>query len=98
MNPAVDTCPPLTVAAVDLNVYLVLEYRALAVARETARLCWQNIEETGGMYESYHPETGKGFWAHGLMSWNVLADVMVQEIETGEYALRGLISVEQAQT
>lgn len=71
------------------------QQEALSVAQETAQLCWQNITESGGMYESYHPRTGQGLWARGLMSWNVLADVMATEIETGRFALKRIIQKRQ---
>ncbi len=72
------------------------QQEALAVAQETVELCWQNIEESGGMYESFHPRTGKGLWAKGVMSWNTLADVMAMEIETGNFALKGIVQGKQA--
>ncbi|MFH0965687.1 MAG: trehalase family glycosidase [Planctomycetota bacterium] len=53
---------------------------ALAVAGETAEVNWQSIRNDGAMFECYHPETGKGLWAEGYFSWNLLADCLADEI------------------
>jgi hypothetical protein len=59
--------------------------------KEEFQLCRQNIREFGGMFENYHPETGKGLYAVFMMSWNILADVIDKEIESGDCALQKLI-------
>jgi len=64
---------------------------ALAAAREAAEVNWRSIERDGCMFENYHPETGKGLWAENYFSWNILADGLAEEIETGEYALAPLM-------
>ena len=66
---------------------------AVKIARETAELNWRSIQNEGGMFENYHPKTGKGLWATGLFSWNILADVLEEEIVNHTGALRDLTPV-----
>lgn len=68
------------------------KHEALEVAGETSELCRLNIQQFGGMFENYHPDTGAGLWARDYLSWNILADVMATEIDTGQFALKELVS------
>jgi len=64
---------------------------ALEAARETAEVNWLSIQRDGGMSENYHSDTGKGLWAEDYFSWNILADRLADEIETGQCALAPLL-------
>ena len=64
---------------------------AKEIALDVARLLWNSVQEDGGMYECYNPRTGKGLWAAGLFGWNTLGDKMWHELDTGDFALAGLM-------
>ena len=60
---------------------------ARAIALDVAAVNWRSVQADGGMFENYHPETGKGLWAKGLFSWNILADGLADEVRDGTQPL-----------
>jgi neutral trehalase len=60
-------------------------YRAPAIelARETTRLLVDDLHKTGGMNENYNPETGAPDAAGNFVSWDLLAEHMIEEAESG---------------
>jgi neutral trehalase len=74
-----------------LSNYLVMHglahygYRVEArqLAERTVRLLVRDIRTSGGMNENYNPETGVPAAAGHFVSWNLLAEHMIQEAMTG---------------
>lgn len=58
---------------------------ALELADKTVRMLSEVIENKGCMFENYHAETGEPLYAPFFGSWNILADKMHQEWETGNW-------------
>jgi len=56
---------------------------ATAAATETVSLLVRDYTATGGKNECYSPETGKPAANANFLSWNLLAEHMVEEAETG---------------
>lgn len=52
---------------------------ALEVAEQTIKLVLHDIDQTGGMHENYHAETGAPLAAPGFVSWNLLVRSMVAD-------------------
>lgn len=66
----------------------LLNYGYTSVAREAVdnlnKTLAADITNNGMMHENYDAETGKPLYADNFGSWNVLADLMLEELETGE--------------
>ena len=56
---------------------------ARAIAAETVSLLVNDYKTTGGMNECYSPETGKPAASGHFLSWDLLAEHMVEEAEKG---------------
>lgn len=67
--------------------YILLDYgfrkEASHLARVTARLCLADIKKTGGMHENYNAETGTPLAAPDFISWNLLVEQLIPNIEAG---------------
>lgn len=50
---------------------------AIAVAQHVAKICLDDIKNTGGMHENYDAETGKPLAAPNFISWNLLLPSML---------------------
>jgi neutral trehalase len=57
---------------------------ARELAEKTARLLVRDLKKSGGMNECYHPDTGEPAAGGKFLSWNLLAEHMVEEAETGK--------------
>ncbi len=68
--------------------------QARLLARETAGTLLRDIKTTGGMHETYNPDTGRGQNDGFFKSWDLLGAYMVQEAYTGQDAA-GIPSVER---
>lgn len=55
---------------------------AIAVAKNIAQICINDIKKTGGMHENYDAETGLPLAAPNFISWNLLVGNMLQEATT----------------
>jgi len=58
--------------------------QARQLAQETQRLLVTDIKTSGGMNENYDPETGAPDASSHFVSWNLLAQHMVQEAFSGQ--------------
>lgn len=56
---------------------------AVQLARETVTLLVQDLHKTGGMNENYNPETGEPTAAGHFVSWDLLAEHMLEEAQSG---------------
>jgi len=78
---------PVWVVSSYLIMHGLLNYgypnEARAIAKETVSLLVNDFRATGGMNECYSPETGKPTAGDHFVSWNLLAEHMVEESETG---------------
>lgn len=67
--------------------HALIRYGYPAKAKELAdkmiRLLANDIRANGHMHENYDPETGRPLYAPEFASWNMLADIMLQELEAG---------------
>lgn len=68
-----------------LASYILLDYgfkgEARRLAEVTARLCLADIKKTGGMHENYNAETGRPLAAPNFVSWNLLVEQLIPNIE-----------------
>ena len=64
---------------------------AKLIALDLARMLWNAIRKDGGMAECYNPRTGESLWAMDLFGWNSLADKLWHELDSGRFALAGLM-------
>lgn len=53
------------------------EKEAIELAEKTILLFGKSIEECGGMYEYYDPDSGKGVTNQGFQNWNLLVNNMI---------------------
>jgi putative isomerase len=58
--------------------------RALELAQKAVDLLVSDFKKTGGMNECYNPETGQPTAAGDFVSWSLLAEHLVDEIQTGK--------------
>lgn len=58
--------------------------QAKSLAEKTVSLLVRDLKTSGGMHENYDPETGAPRAAGHFVSWNLLAEHMVEEAETGK--------------
>lgn len=56
---------------------------AAQLARETVDVLLRDLRKTGGMNENYNPETGEPDAAGHFVSWDLLAEHMVEEAQSG---------------
>ncbi len=56
---------------------------ARAIASETVSLLVNDYKSTGGMNECYAPDTGNPTARGHFLSWNLLAEHMMEEAEKG---------------
>lgn len=56
---------------------------AVQLANETVDLLLRDLRATGGMNENYNPETGEPDAAGHFVSWDLLAEHMVEEAQSG---------------
>ncbi|MGH9731233.1 MAG: amylo-alpha-1,6-glucosidase [Candidatus Acidiferrales bacterium] len=56
---------------------------AVKLAEETVNLLVSDLRATGGMNENYNPETGEPTAAGHFVSWDLLAEHMVEEAKSG---------------
>ncbi|MDD2772864.1 MAG: trehalase family glycosidase [Elusimicrobiales bacterium] len=56
---------------------------ALELANKTVSLLTADLRVTGGMNENYNPETGAPLAGGHFLSWNLLAEHMIEEAEKG---------------
>ncbi|HEY6292221.1 MAG TPA: trehalase family glycosidase [Terriglobia bacterium] len=56
---------------------------ARQLAQKTVKLLVEDIEKTGGMNENYNPENGAPAAGGHFLSWNLLAEHMIDEAEKG---------------
>ena len=59
------------------------EREARELARKTVSLLVRDLHATGGMNENYNSETGQPAAAGHFLSWNLLAEHMMEEAENG---------------
>ena len=64
-----------------MNYVYVQQARELA--RRTVSLLVRDLHTTGGMNENYDPDTGKPAAGGHFLSWNLLAEHMMEEAEQG---------------
>ncbi len=60
--------------------------QARLLARETVTTLLHDIKKTGGMHETYNPDTGLGQNGAFFKSWDMLGACMIQEAYTGQDA------------
>ncbi len=79
---------PVWVISNYLMMHGLLNYGYKSEARElaskTVRLLVDDLKSHGGMNECYNPETGEPAAGGKFLSWNLLAEHMVEEAETGK--------------
>ncbi len=56
---------------------------AVNLAEDTVNLLVRDLRATGGMNENYNPETGEPAAAGHFVSWDLLAEHMLEEAKTG---------------
>ena len=56
---------------------------AVELARKTVNLLVGDLQKTGGMNENYNPETGAADAAGHFVSWDLLAEHMLEEAQSG---------------
>jgi putative isomerase len=56
---------------------------AREIAEKTVRLLVRDYHASGGMNECYNPETGEPTAGGHFLSWNLLAEHMIEEAEKG---------------
>jgi putative isomerase len=56
---------------------------AVQLAQETVDLLLRDLRKTGGMNENYNPETGAPDAAGHFVSWDLLAEHMLEEAQSG---------------
>jgi alpha,alpha-trehalase len=75
-----------------LVVYILMDYgfkrEAKHLAETTVRLCLADIAKNGGMHENYNAETGKPLAAPGFVSWNLLVERLIPDVEAGRNPFR----------
>ncbi len=57
--------------------------QARLLARETVRMLLRDIKKTGGMHETYNPDTGVGQNEGNFKSWDLLGAYMIREAYNG---------------
>jgi len=57
---------------------------AVKLAEETVNLLVRDLRATGGMNENYNPETGEPAAAGHFVSWDLLAEHMLDEAQSGK--------------
>lgn len=57
---------------------------AVQLAEETVDVVLKDLRRTGGMNENYNPETGEPDAAGHFVSWDLLAEHMLEEAESGK--------------
>jgi len=57
---------------------------AVELAQKTVNLLVEDFHASGGMNENYNPETGKAAAGGNFLSWNILAEHMLEEARTGK--------------
>lgn len=79
---------PVWVISNYLMMHGLLNYGYKSEARElaskTVRLLVDDLKIHGGMNECYNPETGEPAAGGKFLSWNLLAEHMIEEAETGK--------------
>ena len=56
---------------------------AMQLANETVAVLLRDLRATGGMNENYNPETGRPDAAGHFVSWDLLAEHMIEEAQSG---------------
>ena len=62
--------------------------QARLLARNTVATLLRDIKATGGMHETYNPNTGAGQNGGYFKSWDMLGAYMIHEAYTGQDAAR----------
>jgi putative isomerase len=79
---------PIWVISNYISMHGLMNYgfskEALELANKTQSLLVRDIEKTGSMNEAYNPETGSPTANGDFLSWNLLAEHMVDEAMTGK--------------
>lgn len=57
------------------------------LADRTIRVLAKSLDKMGSWSENFHPDTGKPLYAENFASWNILADAMHTELETGKWIM-----------
>ena len=66
-----------------LSMHALLNYgfqkEAAQIAERVMKLCWLDLQKSGGMHENYDAETGKPLAAPNFVSWNLLVANMLEQ-------------------
>lgn len=60
---------------------------AADLINRTLRVLAMSVEKMGSFFENYHAETGQPLYAKGFASWNILADVMHDELRENRWIM-----------
>lgn len=66
---------------------------ALDVADRTIHVLAQSLKSIGSFCENFDAETGRPLYAPEFASWNILADQLHRELETGEWIMNPVMDV-----
>jgi hypothetical protein len=58
------------------------------LANRAMKVLAVSVKKIGSFTENYHGDSGEPLYAPGLASWNILADMMYQEMEENNWILK----------